>query len=150
MFVLFHVYCQDERVEASDIVTATLENTGWGPTKIATQIKMSYDQSFGAAWQVGHTVLLQMFLLWNVLSLFPGGCGWELQCESWPRAALPPLHVQRQPLHHCLEVWQRPAQGVMVQVLNNADCLFTVYRKYNTSLTKRMRKRRRQHLDARK
>ena len=53
-----HVYCQDERVEASDIVTATLENTGWGPTKIATQIKMSYDQSFGAAWQVGHTVLL--------------------------------------------------------------------------------------------
>ena len=40
-------------MEASDIVTATLENTGWGPTKIATQIKMSYDQSFGAAWQVG-------------------------------------------------------------------------------------------------
>ena len=55
MFVLFHFYCQDERVEASDIVTTTLENTGWGPTKIATQIKMSYDQSFGAAWQVGHT-----------------------------------------------------------------------------------------------
>ena len=43
---------QDERAEASDIITATLENTGWGPTKIATQIKMAYDKSFGAAWQV--------------------------------------------------------------------------------------------------
>ena len=43
---------QEERLEASDIVTATLENTSWGATKIATQIKMAYDKSFGAAWQV--------------------------------------------------------------------------------------------------
>ena len=59
MLILTHGHCQDERVEASDIVTATLENTGWGPTKIATQIKMSYDQSFGAAWQVGHGTHMQ-------------------------------------------------------------------------------------------
>ena len=30
--------CQEERAEANDIVTATLENTSWGPTKIATQV----------------------------------------------------------------------------------------------------------------
>ena len=42
----------EERVEASDIVTATLENTTWGLTKIATNIKISYDKSFGAPWQV--------------------------------------------------------------------------------------------------
>ena len=42
----------EERTEASDIVTATLENTTWGLTKIATNIKISYDKSFGAPWQV--------------------------------------------------------------------------------------------------
>ena len=33
-------------------MTATLENTTWGVTKIATNIKISYDKSFGAPWQV--------------------------------------------------------------------------------------------------
>ena len=51
---VFKINVQDERAEASDIITATLENTGWGPTKIATQIKMAYDKSFGAAWQVNY------------------------------------------------------------------------------------------------
>lgn len=123
MLILTHGLCQDERVEASDIVTATLENTGWGPTKIATQIKMSYDQSFGAAWQVGHGTQIQepQLVLTSppnvtVLTspLIPGGRGRELQCKSGSRASLLALHVQRQPLHHCLEVWQRAAQGVML------------------------------------
>ena len=51
---------QEERAEASDIVTATLENTSWGPTKIATQIKMAYDKSFGAAWQVDFSFFIEM------------------------------------------------------------------------------------------
>ena len=61
----------EERAEASDIVTATLENTTWGLTKLATNIKISCDKSFGAPWQVivgesfscslDHELLIYMF-----------------------------------------------------------------------------------------
>ena len=61
---------KEERSEACDIVTATLENTSWTPTKVATQIKMSYDKSFGAAWQVRHSVVLTL----QVYEIFAGKC----------------------------------------------------------------------------
>ena len=57
------IWPQEERAEASDIVTATLENTSWGPTKIATQIKMAYDKSFGAAWQVDLSFFMKLIFI---------------------------------------------------------------------------------------
>ena len=53
----------------------------------------------------------------------PGDCGREFQCESGPWAALAALHVQRQPLHHRLEVRQRAAQGVLELVGHHVDYL---------------------------
>ena len=67
-------------MEASDIVTATLENTSWGPTKIATQIKMAYDKSFGAAWQVDFSFFIKMI----ILSFDAGYCWGELQLQYRP------------------------------------------------------------------
>ena len=73
----------EERAEASDIVTATLENTTWSPTKIATNIKISFDKSFGAAWQVivgerfscsvDHEVMVHIFS--GSLSIVAWKCG---------------------------------------------------------------------------
>ena len=62
---------QEERAEASDIVTATLENTTWSPTKIATNIKISFDKSFSCS--VDHEVMVHIFS--GSLSIVAWKCG---------------------------------------------------------------------------
>ena len=40
-----------------------MENASWGSTQMATQIKMQYDNAFGAAWHV--RLFAGFYSLWS-------------------------------------------------------------------------------------
>ena len=47
-------HSQDDRNNAKDIIVTAMENASWGLTKLATHIKITLDQTYGAAWHVSN------------------------------------------------------------------------------------------------